>query len=69
MRIGPGLPGSTKSVDPSKFWDALSIAELGCCQHCLLAVPILGAIDLSSACDARDAGSGHRRGREAAVCS
>lgn len=64
MRIEPGLPSSTKSVGPSEFCDALSIVQLGCWQCCPLAVPTLGAIDLSSAHDVRNAGSGHRRDRQ-----
>ena len=48
MHIKLGLPDSTKSVSSSKFGDDLSIGQLSGCQHCLLAVPTLGAIDLSS---------------------
>lgn len=42
MCFDPGLRSSTR------FWDALSIVQLSCCQHCLLAVPTLSAVDLSS---------------------
>lgn len=63
MCFNTGLPSSIK------FWDTLSIAQLSCCHLCLLAVPTLSAVDLSNACDVRDAGSGHRRDKEAAVFS
>lgn len=62
IHIKLGLPNSTKSVGPSKFGDDLSIG-----QRSLLAVPTLGAIDLSSTHHKRDAGSRHCRDRKA-VC-
>lgn len=50
MPIKIGWSNSTKSVGPSKFGDDLSIGQLSSCLYCLLAVPTLGAIDLSSIC-------------------
>lgn len=68
MHDESGLPGSAESVGPSKSSDSLSIAQFSRCQHCPLAVPTLGAIDLSSAHGVRDAGPVHHRDGEAAVC-
>lgn len=67
MHIKLGLPNSTKSVSPSKFGDDFPIGLLSSCQHCLLAVPTLGAIDLSSIHHNRDAGLRHCRDRKA-IC-
>lgn len=67
MHIKLGLPDSTKSVSPSKFGDDLFSGQLRGCQHCLLAVPTLGAIDLSSIHHNRDAGLRHCRDR-GAIC-
>lgn len=67
MHIKLRLSNSTKSVVPRKFGDDFSIGQLSSCQYCLLAVPTLGAIDLSSIRRKRDAGSRHCRDRKA-IC-
>lgn len=66
MHTKLGLPNSTKSVGPSKFGDDLPIGLHSGCQP--LAVPTLGAIDLSSIHPKRDAGLRHCRDRKT-VCS